>query len=212
MSLSIDNIVLYEKNNRPLKVKFISDNTSYIKCITGTGREINILKNEYNYCNIYPSGRNYQIRLYNNENNYKRLHGFLKKDIDNIISSIKNILSIDVEQRDVSTKGWNWGKMEFNEKALSFVSTDSTKVNFDLPFNDISQSNVQGRNIVLYINLLLILLYQIALELLQDENVANEEECLTEIRFSLPMLEDTPDDEMPVVLNYLHYFNLILGI
>ena len=134
---------------------------------------------------LFPTGRTFQLRVYANDGGYVRLHGFLKKDVEQVAVLTNEALDVEVEQKDVTTKGVSWGRLDMQEKSVKFLSHDSTKTMFEVPYVEIAQSQMQGKNLL-------------ALELAQDENAANEEECLTEIRFFIPVLPSTVESQLPL--------------
>ncbi|KAG7531317.1 hypothetical protein FFLO_04438 [Filobasidium floriforme] len=51
---------------------------------------------------------------------------------------------IELEHKDVSVKGWNWGKMDVRANDLAFLVQQ--RVSFEIPLTSISNSNMAGKN------------------------------------------------------------------
>lgn len=148
---------------------------------------------------MFPSGKSFTLRLHVG-NSTKRLTGFSRAQVEELDLSLGS-LGDKVKKQDVSTRGLSWGEIRTQDNALTFMTLqkENMAIGFDIPYSDISSCNLQGKNMVLRLNLICFL-YQIALEFHQDENVANEEECCTEIRFFAPLLADTRPRDLPITI------------
>lgn len=57
---------------------------------------------------------------------------------------MKTYYKVNVDQREHSLKGWNWGKAEFSKQELYF--NVANKPAFEIPFAEVSNSNLAGKN------------------------------------------------------------------
>lgn len=56
----------------------------------------------------------------------------------------KNWYSINLENKEHSLRGWNWGKAEFGKAELTF--NVQNRPAFEIPYSEISNTNLAGRN------------------------------------------------------------------
>jgi structure-specific recognition protein 1 len=94
-------------------------------------------------------------------------------------ADLKQLFSIDLQPLEVSTKGWNWGDIEIQGSILTFIVDG--KRGFELPLSDVSRGVLHGtvgtKN-------------DVSLEFNQDDNLPDDAESVTEIRFHFPTSED----------------------
>lgn len=57
---------------------------------------------------------------------------------------MKAYYKINIDQREHALKGWNWGKAEFSKQELYF--NVANKPAFEIPFSEVSNSNLAGKN------------------------------------------------------------------
>lgn len=73
--------------------------------------------------------------------NFIRL--FISQDQDKIAKYFKNTYHLDMLEKELALKGWNWGSAKFNGSILSFDIGSLTA--FEIPLNNVSQCTT-GKN------------------------------------------------------------------
>ncbi|KAF6754868.1 chromatin binding protein [Ephemerocybe angulata] len=87
--------------------------------------------------------RHFQLRVGLADHSKQKFDGFLREEHDKIASLLKNHFAITLETQEVSFKGWNWGVADFRGQDLAFLVSDKTS--FELPLNNVANSNIAGR-------------------------------------------------------------------
>ncbi|KAJ2004716.1 FACT complex subunit [Coemansia thaxteri] len=89
--------------------------------------------------------RGYGLRIYTKSGTLHKLDGFTADDYETLRDAIKRFFSgLTLEVRDISLKGWNWGKTEFEGSDMSF-RVDNRPM-FDLPMAYVSNTNLANKN------------------------------------------------------------------
>lgn len=100
-----------------------------------------------------------------------KFEGFKESDFDQLSAFMKKHFLIDVEEVDLSVKGWNWGVAKFKGSSLAFEVDE--KPAFIVPLKDVSQATT-GKN-------------EVTLEFHQHDDA---QICLMEMRFYIPATTD----------------------
>ncbi|GLB38229.1 putative component of the FACT complex, a general chromatin factor that acts to reorganize nucleosomes [Lyophyllum shimeji] len=91
--------------------------------------------------------RQFQLRIGlkddKREHRVEKFDGFAREDHDKLASLLKNHFGKTLETKEVSFKGWNWGTTDFQGNNLAFLVSDKTA--FELPLNQVNNSNMAGR-------------------------------------------------------------------
>jgi structure-specific recognition protein 1 len=66
------------------------------------------------------------------------------QDFDRVKEALKAYYKVNLEHREHSLKGWNWGKAEFSKQELHF--NVANKPAFEIPFSEVTNSNLAGKN------------------------------------------------------------------
>ena len=66
------------------------------------------------------------------------------QDYDRLSKIFKNWYSHNLENREHSVRGWNWGKAEFSKAELIF--NVQNRPAFEIPYSEIANTNLAGRN------------------------------------------------------------------
>lgn len=97
------------------------------------------------------------------------------QDYERLSKIFKNWYSHNLENKEHSLRGWNWGKAEFGKAELTF--NVQNRPSFEVPYSEISNTNLAGRN-------------EIAVEFGVDgekeKKPTASKDQLTEIRFYIP--------------------------
>ncbi|KAJ1885995.1 FACT complex subunit, partial [Kickxella alabastrina] len=76
--------------------------------------------------------RGYGLRIYTRSGTMHKLDGFTADDFEPLRDGIKRLFhGLTLEVRDISLKGWNWGKTDFEGTNMTF-KVDNRPM-FDLP-------------------------------------------------------------------------------
>ena len=68
----------------------------------------------------------------------------LKQDYEHLSKIFKNWYSHNLENKEHSLRGWNWGKAEFGKAELTF--NVQNRPSFEVPYSEISNTSLAGRN------------------------------------------------------------------
>eukprot|EP00475_Leptophrys_vorax_P020323 TRINITY_DN27793_c0_g1_i1.p1 TRINITY_DN27793_c0_g1~~TRINITY_DN27793_c0_g1_i1.p1 ORF type:complete len:617 (-),score=208.68 TRINITY_DN27793_c0_g1_i1:858-2663(-) len=127
-----------------------------------------------------PVSQNYQMKVVLNSGTEVRFQGFRRSDKEALDSFANSVTGKALDIEELATNGWNWGSFQFKSSTMKFSVDD--KLAFEIPFSDVSQSVVQGKN-------------EVGLEFHQDDTVQADEECLVEMRLYIPPNFKVGDEE-----------------
>ncbi|XP_060878435.1 FACT complex subunit Ssrp1 [Metopolophium dirhodum] len=116
------------------------------------------------------------IRIFLKNGNLHRYCGFNESDQDKIAKYFKNTYRLDMLEKELAIKGWNWGSTKFNGSILSFDIGNLTA--FEIPLNNVSQCTT-GKN-------------EVTLEFHQNDETPVS---LCEMRFHIPSAELAGDQD-----------------
>lgn len=83
------------------------------------------------------------LRIFLKNGTLHRYAGFKDSDREKIAKFFTSTYKIDVLEKELSLKGWNWGTARFNGSVLSFDVGSNTA--FEIPLSHVSQCNT-GKN------------------------------------------------------------------
>lgn len=66
------------------------------------------------------------------------------QDYERLSKIFKNWYSTNLDNKEHSLRGWNWGKAEFGKAELTF--NVQNRPAFEVPYSEISNTNLAGRN------------------------------------------------------------------
>ncbi|KAL1752841.1 structure-specific recognition protein-domain-containing protein [Schizophyllum commune] len=118
--------------------------------------------------------RNYQLRVGVKDHQKHHFDGFAREDHDKLATLLKNYFSVAIETKEITFKGWNWGDTDFQGQDLAFLVSD--RVAFELPLQNVANSNIAGRT-------------EVSLEfsgLTTSKSVRPQGDEMVEIRFHVP--------------------------
>lgn len=114
--------------------------------------------------------RGYELRVQTKNGGVVSLDGFEQEDFAKMKQELQRNFQIALEHKEHSLRGWNWGQTDLARNELVFQVNN--KPSFELPYADISNSNLTGKN-------------EVAVEFnLGDDSKAGDE--LVEMRFYIP--------------------------
>lgn len=90
------------------------------------------------------ASKGYEVRILQRNSGIIQLDGFQQEDYDRLSKVFKNWYSTVLENKEHALRGWNWGKAEFSKAELTF--NVQNKPAFELPYSEIGNTNLAGRN------------------------------------------------------------------
>ncbi|KAI8342238.1 hypothetical protein BD560DRAFT_493380 [Blakeslea trispora] len=90
------------------------------------------------------AARGFELRVVQKDNTVFRFDGFRSEDVDELRDAVKLFYKIPFDVKEVSVKGWNWGKTEFQGSTLNFSVSNRTM--FELPLEQAIATNKPGKN------------------------------------------------------------------
>ncbi|KAH9900557.1 hypothetical protein F4778DRAFT_739494 [Xylariomycetidae sp. FL2044] len=90
------------------------------------------------------AAKGYEVKILKRSSEVVHLDGFQQEDLERLSKIFKNWYSINLEQKEHALRGWNWGKTEFAKAELVF--NVQNKPAFEIPYSEISNTNLAGRN------------------------------------------------------------------
>ncbi|XP_050293828.1 FACT complex subunit Ssrp1 [Anthonomus grandis grandis] len=141
-----------------------------------TGKVDQIPSSDFSAVNFQNFAGTWGIRLFLKNGTLYRYVGFRESDKEKIAKFFKNSYKIDMLEKELSYKGWNWGTAKFEGSVLSFDVGDKTA--FEIPLNYVSQCTA-GKN-------------EITMEFHQNDDAPVS---LMEMRFFIPASELAGDTD-----------------
>ncbi|KAL2148218.1 hypothetical protein VTH82DRAFT_4975 [Thermothelomyces myriococcoides] len=90
------------------------------------------------------AARGYEVKILQRNSGVIQLDGFQLEDYERLSKIFKNWYSANLENKEHSLRGWNWGKAEFGKAELTF--NVQNRPAFEIPYSEISNTNLAGRN------------------------------------------------------------------
>ncbi|SCU98686.1 LADA_0H14730g1_1 [Lachancea dasiensis] len=126
--------------------------------------------------------RGHELKINTKNQGVVQLDGFSQEDFNLIKNDFKRRFNVQVEQREHSLRGWNWGKADMARNEMIFAYNG--KPTFEIPYSHISNTNLTAKT-------------EVAIEFdltKEDYNPAGDE--LVEMRFHVPgTIQDENDNE-----------------
>ncbi|KAL2218591.1 hypothetical protein M432DRAFT_377599 [Thermoascus aurantiacus ATCC 26904] len=90
------------------------------------------------------AAKGYELKILSRSSGVIQLDGFEQEDFDRVSKAFKLWYGINVEHKEHSLRGWNWGKAEFTKAELAF--NVQNRPAFEIPYTEISNTNLAGKN------------------------------------------------------------------
>src|ERR1700738_3149920 len=90
-----------------------------------------------------PFSRGYCLKVHLKNGTSILLDGFLENQQERVFASMKDHFDVNVENREHSLKGWNWGKAKFEGNELVFAT--GGRAGFEVPLSKVSNTNLVGK-------------------------------------------------------------------
>ncbi|KAG8780726.1 FACT complex subunit, partial [Ceratobasidium sp. 428] len=134
--------------------------------------------------------RNFQLRVILKEDRRREtFDGFLREDHDKVSQLVTQHYKVQLETKEISVKGWNWGTTDIQGTDLAFVVSNRTA--FEVPLRSVANSNIAGRTEVS-------LEFSTAPTAPTSKSRKGRPDELTEIRFYVPGTHTKDDDDADV--------------
>lgn len=146
-----------------------------------TGKVEQISSGDIEFVNYQKSVGSYGIRIFMKNGALHRYFGF-KDDEQKIADFFKKNYKLDMLEKELSYRGWNWGTAVFNGSVLSFNIEKKTA--FEIPLSNVSQCTT-GKN-------------EVTLEFHQNDDAPVG---LMEMRFHIPTSETAETDPVESFYN-----------
>ncbi|CAG8550904.1 6323_t:CDS:2, partial [Ambispora leptoticha] len=186
-SIQFDQIY-YEPNSEPGVLKLAPIGLGWKTTLTDT--ILTVPSEDFKKMQWIHVARNYQLRIQRKNGDALKFDGFLKDvsvlggiakpDFDTLRELVKSNYRLNLEIKELSVKGWNWGKTDFQGSQLLFNVGNKTA--FELPLNQVANTNLASRN-------------EVNLEFMQPEQIDEDAQRgalktlvheLVEMRFYIP--------------------------
>uniref|UniRef100_T1HQR0 FACT complex subunit SSRP1 n=1 Tax=Rhodnius prolixus TaxID=13249 RepID=T1HQR0_RHOPR len=140
-----------------------------------TGKVEQLASTDLELCNWQKLVGTWGLRLFLKNGSLRRFTGFKESDLEKIGKYFKSKYSQELNEKELSVRGWNWGTAKFSGSVLSFDVNNLTA--FDIPLSNVSQCTT-GKN-------------EVTVEFHQNDEAPVS---LMEIRFHIPATELAGDD------------------
>lgn len=115
--------------------------------------------------------RGYELRVQTKNKGVVLLDGFDVENFAELKQELQRNFQLSLEHKEHSLRGWNWGKTDLARNELIF--TINGKPSFEIPYSEINNSNLTGKN-------------EVAVELNLESSAAKAGDELVEMRFYVP--------------------------
>ncbi|KAI8872401.1 SSrecog-domain-containing protein [Ramicandelaber brevisporus] len=112
---------------------------------TGSADVVALLGSDIDQAHFSRVARGYGLRLKMRNSHIHKFDGFQREDYEKLSNVLKRNYGVDVLQREISVKGWNWGQAEFEGTQLIFNSGDGKQA-FELPLSQVNNTNLATKN------------------------------------------------------------------
>ncbi|XP_062282000.1 FACT complex subunit SSRP1a isoform X2 [Scomber scombrus] len=147
------------------RLRFSKQNVVYKS--SKTGKVDSIQASELNQAQWRRVCLGHGIKLSTSTGHVYKYDGFRDTDFEKISDFFKTNYKLEVTEKDMCVKGWNWGTAKFSGPLLSFDINDNSA--FEIPLSNVSQC-ATGKN-------------EVTLEFHQNDDT---EVSLMEVRFYVP--------------------------
>ncbi|OQD80551.1 hypothetical protein PENANT_c034G00164 [Penicillium antarcticum] len=138
---SFDNIFL-DLSKLPGKCKLADSGLGWRP--SGGGDTFTLDSNNIGAAHWSRAAKGFELKILSRSSGVIQLDGFDQEDFDRVSKAFKVWYGINVETREHAIRGWNWGKAEFTKAELAF--NVQNRPAFEVPYSEISNTNLAGRN------------------------------------------------------------------
>ncbi|KAJ5317361.1 hypothetical protein N7508_001869 [Penicillium antarcticum] len=141
LTISFDNIFL-DLSKLPGKCKLADSGLGWRP--SGGGDTFTLDSNNIGAAHWSRAAKGFELKILSRSSGVIQLDGFDQEDFDRVSKAFKVWYGINVETREHAIRGWNWGKAEFTKAELAF--NVQNRPAFEVPYSEISNTNLAGRN------------------------------------------------------------------
>lgn len=113
-----------------------------------TGKPMTVPADQIKSISWQRFASNHGIRLMTKGGNLHRFDGLRPIDQDKIKQYVERNYRLELEEKELSLKGFNWGQTEFDGEALSF-NIDKSGTAFEIPLNAVSDCTSNKNEVIL---------------------------------------------------------------
>lgn len=113
-----------------------------------TGKPMSVPADQIKSISWQRFAQNHGIRLSMKNGSLHRFDGLRQTDFDKIKQYVERNYHIEVETKDLSLKGFNWGSTQFEGEALSF-NIDGSGTAFEIPLTAVSDCTSSKNEVIL---------------------------------------------------------------
>eukprot|EP00158_Paraphelidium_tribonemae_P002175 Partr_v1_DN25172_c0_g1_i1_m76620 putative Component of the FACT complex, a general chromatin factor that acts to reorganize nucleosomes. The FACT complex is involved in multiple processes that require DNA as a template such as mRNA elongation, DNA replication and DNA repair. During transcription elongation the FACT complex acts as a histone chaperone that both destabilizes and restores nucleosomal structure. It facilitates the passage of RNA polymerase II and transcription by promoting the disso len=158
-----------------------------------TGRVVTVPRADMHKVTWMRVARDYALRILLSSGQVLRFDGFPSDAVDELRVLVKRMYDVDVDVREWSVRGWNWGQTEFIGDYLQFSSSAGGGVGggrpvLEVPLSAVANTSMTAKN-------------EVSLEMKTSEEDERRGDQLVEMRFYIPSrvaAGDGGDDPMDV--------------
>ncbi|KAI1936587.1 FACT complex subunit [Ophidiomyces ophidiicola] len=138
---SFENIYL-DLSKQPGKCKLAESGLGWKP--SGEGETFTLDKSNVGAAQWSRAAKGYELKILPRTGGVIQLDGFDQEDFERTSKAFKLWYGVNLETREHALRGWNWGKADFGKAELSF--NVQNKPAFEIPYSEISNTNLAGRN------------------------------------------------------------------
>ncbi|OJJ47034.1 hypothetical protein ASPZODRAFT_95665 [Penicilliopsis zonata CBS 506.65] len=138
---SFDNIYL-DLSRQPGKCKLAESGLGWKP--SGAGDTFTIDKSNIGAAQWSRAAKGFELKILSRSSGVIQLDGFDQEAFERVSKAFKVWYGVNVESREHALRGWNWGKAEFTKAELTF--NVQNRPAFEVPYSEISNTNLAGRN------------------------------------------------------------------
>ncbi|GAA96279.1 uncharacterized protein L969DRAFT_91725 [Mixia osmundae IAM 14324] len=115
----------------------------------GQDKLVTLQASEIKWTEWLRHARGYALRIGQVKSEQPKMvfQGFAKEDFERLKNTIMQHYSLTLEPRDLSVRGWNWGRADVQSNELAFIVAG--KPAFAVPLSTVSNSSVQKNEVTL---------------------------------------------------------------
>lgn len=167
------NIKIHIFRQTPGRLKMTDQSIVFKNSKTGKVDQIN--SSDIEIANFQKFVGSWGLRMFLKNGSLRRFSGLKEGEEDKIKKFFEKNYNINIPEKELSLRGWNWGTVKFEGSVLDFEV--EKKSSFEIPLNHVSQCTT-GKN-------------EVTLEFHQNDDAPVN---LIEMRFHIPITETTEDD------------------
>ncbi|KAG0684334.1 FACT complex subunit [Pichia californica] len=133
-------------------------------------------------CYWSRGSRGYEMRIDTKNKGVIILDGFDERDSTGLKHELSKNFNVQLEVKEHALRGWNWGKIQMARNELVF--NVANKPAYEIPYAEISNANLSGRNEV-----------SVEMDLMKnDDTIERTGDELVEVKFYIPGNADAGDE------------------